>query len=145
MKSAKGKIKSLLALIQGIVSPLIFSNLARQYKGRTSLLKIKAAQLYVEGVNKVRILLLGGVLVLCSLILFGSGLFLIHTALLTYSTWNAQVKFTVALLLGVAEFLGGAAFVFYLFREETWGKVMEINKVVNLAVQADTENEGSAT
>ena len=126
---------SVLKLIRRMISPLLFLNIVSRYKGRSSLMKIKAAQLYVQGVQKARILFLGSLVGLVSLIFLASGLSLIHMALFSYSTWSVETKFVTAILLGGLEFAGAIYILFYLFREETWSKFYEINKVVDLVVK----------
>ncbi len=130
-----------LTLIRKIVSPLFFLDIARRYKGRSSLMKIKAAQVYVAGVKKVRIILLGILFLLFSFVLLGSGLFLIHTALFTYSLWSYQVKFIAALVLGGIEFAVAISILFYLLREETWVKFCGIQKVLNSVVNGKSDNK----
>ena len=76
---------SVLKLIRRMISPLLFLNIVSRYKGRSSLMKIKAAQLYVQGVQKARILFLGSLVGLISLIFLASGLSLIH--LFREGTW----------------------------------------------------------
>ncbi len=129
------------AFIRKIISSLIFFNILKRYKGRAALVKIKAAQAYVAGVEKVRILLLGVLFVIFSFILLGSGLFLMNTALFTYSSWSPEVKFIVALLLGAAEFLVGMIILFYLFREKTWVEFYGIQKVLNSVVEDKASNK----
>lgn len=97
-------------------------------------MKIRAAQLYVHGVEKMRTLCLGIVFVMLSFALLGSGLILMHTGLFTFSMWSLKVKFILALVLGGIEFLTAAGFLFYLFREETWSRFSEIPSIVNSVV-----------
>lgn len=98
-------------------------------------MKIKAAQIYIGGVGKLRILFLGVLFVMFSFVLLGSGLFLIHTAFFTYSLWSSQVKFVVALVLGGVELSVAMIIFFYLSREETWGKFYGIESVLNSVVK----------
>ncbi|MDP2653195.1 MAG: hypothetical protein Q8Q08_04095 [Candidatus Omnitrophota bacterium] len=105
-------------------------------------MKIKAAQVYITGVEKVRIFFLGVLLVMFSFVLLGSGLFLIHTALFTYSMWSFQMKFIAALVLGGIEFLGAVIIFFYLSREETWVKFCGIQKVLDSVVDGKLGNKG---
>lgn len=137
---------SLLTLIRRMISSLFFLNIVKRYKGRASLMKIKAAQFYVKGVHKARFLILGFVLALISMIFLAFGLSLIHTALFTYSTWSIKTKFILALLLGGAEFIGAIGVLSYLFKEEIWGKFFGVHHVVNSVVkdrkQRDS-NEGN--
>lgn len=123
-----------LTLIRKIFSPLLFLNIISRYKGRTALMKIKAAQMYVVGVKKIRILSLGILFVMLSFLLLGSGLFLIHTALFTYSMWSPQTKFIAALVLGGIEFIGAIIILVCLFREDTWVKFCEIQNMINSVV-----------
>jgi len=104
-------------------------------------MKIKAAQVYVTGVKKARILVLGILFVMFSFVLLGSGLFLIHTALFTYSLWSPQVKFIAALVLGGIESAGAIIIFFYLFREETWVKFSGIQKVIDSVVAGKSGNK----
>lgn len=79
------------------------------------------------------------IFVLLSFVLLGSGLSLVHTAVLSYSNWDAQMRFTVALLLGGAEALVAAGILFYLFREETWVRFSGIQKLVNSVIEKEAE------
>ena len=128
-------------LIRTIISPMLFLNAVSRYNGRSSLMKIKAAQAYVTGVKKIRIFFLGVLLVIFSFVLLGSGLFLIHTALFTYSRWSFQMKFIAALVLGGIEFAGAIMFLFYVFREETWAKFCGIQKVLDSVVEGKSGNK----
>lgn len=132
---------STLTLIRKIFSPLLFLNIVSRYKGRSSLMKIKAAQAYVVGVKKIRIFFLGVLFVIFSFLLLGSGLFLINAALFSYSLWSDQMKFTMALLLGVIEFLGAIMILFYLFREETWVRFCGIQNVLNSVVKGKSDKK----
>lgn len=123
-------------LMRKIVSPLLLLNIISRYKGRSSLIKIKAAQLYVQGVQKARILFLGSMLVLFSLVFLAGGLSLIHAALFTYSMWSVEMKFIVALLLGGVESVVAIGILFYLSREEAWAKFAGIPKVLDSAVKS---------
>lgn len=123
-----------LTLIRKIVSPLLFLDIVNRYEGRTSLMKIKAAKTYVVAVKKMRIFFLGILFVVFSLLLLGSGLFLVHMAFFSYSLWSFQVKFIVALVLGGVELLGAVSILFYLLREETWAKFYGVQGVVNSVV-----------
>ncbi|MCR4336361.1 MAG: hypothetical protein NUV91_00945 [Candidatus Omnitrophica bacterium] len=134
---------SIVKLIRKILSPLLFLNIVRRYQGRSALIKIKAAQFYVQGVQKARIVSLGLILALISLVFLAGGLTLIHTALFSYSMWSVEVKFFVALLLGILEFLGAIGILFHLFREETWAKFSEVENVVNSVVDGTKQEKRS--
>jgi len=122
-------------LLQQLVSFLSFLTFGKRYKNRISSMKIKAAQAYVLGVKKTRSFFLGALFVSVSFVLLTNGLFLVQAAFFTYSMWGNETKFFVALLLGGIEFLGAIGVLFYLFREETWGKFSEIHKVVDLVIE----------
>ena len=128
-------------LIHQLFSTFLFLNTVRRYESRSSLLKIKAAQAYVLGVKKTRTFFLGALFALVSFVFLINGLFLIQTAFFTYSLWSSEVKFVVALLIGGIEFLGAAGILIYLFREEIWGKFFGIHKVVNLAIDKESQNK----
>ena len=130
-----------LTLIRKIVSPLLFLGIVNRYEGRSALLKIKAAQTYVVAVKKIRIFFLGILFAVFSLLLLGSGLFLVHTAFFSYSLWSFQVKFIVALVLGGVELLGAVIILFYLLREETWARFYGVSGVVNSVVNGKSENK----
>jgi len=121
-------------LFQQLVSSFFLLNIVRRFKSRSSLVKIKAAQIYVLGVKKTRVFFLGVLFLSVSFIFLINGLSLLQTAFFTYSMWSNEMKFVVALLLGGIEFLGATGILIYLFREETWGKFSGIQKVVNLVV-----------
>lgn len=117
--------------LRKLISPLIFLNMASRYRGRSELMKIQAAQAYLTGVQKLRVFYLGCVFVLSALVLMFSGLFLVHTTLLSYSEWSNQTKFMVGLSLGVLELGIAAAVLAYLFKEETWSRFSGAGKVVD--------------
>lgn len=119
------------AILRKTLAPLFFLDTVKRYQGKTALMKIKAARLYVQGVQKMRIAILGGLSVIFAFVLLGSGLFLVHTAIFTYSLWSFKIKFVAALLLGAVELLGAAGILFYLMSEEIWVKFTGIDKVVD--------------
>jgi hypothetical protein len=131
----------MLTLIRRVISLLIFPNIVKGYNGGSSLMKIKAAQFYVRGVKNLRILFLGVFFAMFSLVLLGSGLFLIHMALFTYSEWSFQAKFVTAFVLGGMELLGAIIILFYLFREENWIKFFGIQKVIKSVVEGKSGNK----
>ena len=57
---------SLLTIIRRIIAPFILLGLVKKYEGKSSLMKIRAAQAYVVGVKKIRILCLGSLFVILS-------------------------------------------------------------------------------
>ena len=97
-------------------------------------MKIRAAQVYVQGVKKTRMFFLGVLFVSISFVFLFNGLYLIQTAIFTYSMWSNEMKFAVALVLGGVEFAVAAGILFYLFREETWSQFSGIHKIVELAI-----------
>jgi len=103
-------------------------------------MKIKAAQIYVHGVKKTRIFFLGVLGVSVSIIFLINGLSLVQEAFFNYSQWSNEMKFLVALSLGVIEFLGAAGILFYLFREETWSNFSGIQKVINLVIEQESKD-----
>ena len=117
--------------LRKLISPLIFLNMASKYRGRADLMKIQAAQAYLTGVKKLRVFYLGCVFVLSAIVLLFSGLFLVHTTLLSYSEWSNQTKFMVGLSLGVIELGAAAAVLVYMFKEETWSRFSGAGKVVD--------------
>ncbi len=127
-------------LAQRVVSSLLLLKFVKRYRTKTSLMKIKAAQLYVSGVDKARILFVGGLLIAVSFVLLISGLFLIQSAFFTYSMWTNEMKFVVALVLGGIEFLGAIGIFIYLSREETWGKFFKIQQVVDSILNEKEKN-----
>jgi hypothetical protein len=124
-----------------LFSSLLLLGIVRKVKNRSSLMKIKAAQMYVVGVKKTRLFFLGVLFVLISFVFFINGLYLVQAAFFTYSMWSNEVKFIVALSLGGVELLGGIGILIFLFREETWSRFSGIHQVVSLAVN----KEGNAT
>jgi len=103
-------------------------------------MKIKAAQMYVLGVKKTRLFFLGALFVSISFVFLINGLFLIQAAFFTYSMWSNEMKFIMALILGGLEFLGATGLLIYLFREETWAKFSEIEKVVSSVTGTDDKD-----
>jgi hypothetical protein len=127
--------------IHKILSPLLFFNMVTQLKGRASLVKIKAAQLYVQGVQKTRILFLGIFLVLLSLAILIGGLVLLHVGLFMYAPWSDNIKWTIACVLGLMEFSAAAALLIYLFSEETWARFTEVSKIMEYVVDTKSKKE----
>jgi len=127
-------------LFEQLASAFLLLTVVRQFKNKSSLLKIRAAQAYVLGVKKTRIFFLGVLFVFVSFVFLFNGLSLIQAAFFTYSTWSNEMKFFVALILGGIEFLGAIGILIFLFREETWGKFTGIQKVVKLAVDEVGKN-----
>ncbi len=133
---------SAFRLIQKILTPLLFVRTVSQIKGRASLVKIKAAQLYVQGVQKTRILFLGIVLVMFAFVLLFSGLFLIHMGLLIYLPWDVNQLWIITCVLGVIEFSLAAALLAYLFSEKTWARFTEVSKILDYAVETKNKKGG---
>jgi len=126
-------------LFEQLVSAFFLLTIIKRVKSRTSLMKIRAAQVYVLGVKKTRAFFLGVLFVFVSFVFLFNGLFLVQSAFFTYSMWSNEMKFMVALILGGIEFLVAIGILIYLFREETWGAFSGIQKVVNLV--ADKEEK----
>ena len=131
---------TLRRLFEQLVSAFFILQIVRKFKNKSSLIKIKAAQVYVLGVKKTRVFFLGALFVLLSFVLLINGLSLIQSAFFTYSLLSIEIKFIVSLLLGGIEFLVAIGILMYLFREETWGKFFGIQKVVNLAIDKEDMN-----
>lgn len=131
----------MVTLIRKLLSPLLIFDVISRYQRGAALMKIQAAQTYVAGVKKARILSLGVFLVFFSFLLLGNGFFLIHLALFSYSPWSVQVKFILAWLLGAMEFFGAVIILIYLFREETWIRFCGIQTVINSVVEGKSENK----
>jgi hypothetical protein len=129
---------SMRRFLKQLVSSFFLLNIVRRFKSRSSLVKIEAAKLYVLGVKKTRLFLLGALFMFVSFVFLINGLSLIQTAFFTYSMWSNEKKFVMALILGGVEFLGATGILIYLFREETWSKFSGINKVVNSAIVTTT-------
>ena len=102
-------------------------------------MKIKAVKVYLSGVKRIRFFFLGALFVLFSLVLFVSGLLLLHIALFAYSGWSVQVKFFVALLLGGLEIFTASGILFYLFSEKTWVKLSGIKHLLNSVIKKEAE------
>ncbi len=128
-------------LFQQLVSSFFLFNIVRQYKHKTSLIKIKAAQAYVLAVKKTRGLFLGALFVLVSFVFLINGLCLVQAAFFTYSMWSNETKFVAALILGGIEFSAATGVLIYLFREETWSEFCAIHKVVNSVIDEDVEGK----
>jgi hypothetical protein len=118
---------------------LTFLSIRKRYQRGVSLIKIKAVKAYLLGIKTIRIFFLGALFVLFSLVLFASGLLLLHIALFTYSGWTVQVKFFVALLLGGLEIFAASGILFYLFSEETWVKLSGIKHLPNSVLKKESE------
>jgi hypothetical protein len=128
-------------LFEQLVSSFFLLNIVRRCKGRASLMKIRAAQVYVLGVKKTRFFFLGALFVSVSFVFLINGLSLIQEAFFTYSMWSNEMKFVVALLLGGIEFLGAIGIFIYLFREETWSRFYGIQTMVNSVISEKGKND----
>lgn len=122
--------------IRKVLSCLVFLNIAKRYQERSALIKIKAAQTYVLGIKKLRILFLGIVGSAAAFLFLASGLALIHEGIFTYSFLSQQTRFILILVLGVIEVLGAVSIFYYLFREETWMKFTEISKIIETVIES---------
>ena len=127
-------------LIGQLFSSFLLLNIVRRARNRSSLMKIKAARIYVLGVKKTRLFFLAVLFVLISFIFLINGLSLIQAAFFTYSMWSSEMKFIVALIFGGVESLGAIGILFYLFREETWSKFSGIHHVVNSVIDSEGKN-----
>ena len=121
-------------IIGQLISSFLLLNFVRKYKSRSSLMKIKAARMYVLGVKKIRIFFLGVFFVLIAFVFLINGLCLIQSALFTYSLWSAQTRFIISLLLGCFELSGAMIVLYFLFREETWVRFYGIQRVINSVI-----------
>jgi hypothetical protein len=128
-------------LLQKLLSYFFLLNIVRRFKSRSSLMKIKAAQVYILGVKKTRLFFLGALFVSVSFVFLTNGLSLVQAAFFTYSMWSTEVKFFVALLLGLIELLGAIGIFICLFREETWVKFYGIHEVINSVVKGKSDNK----
>lgn len=121
-------------LIRKILAPFLIMGITRRHKNNVSMLKIKVARLYIQSVQKFRVLCAALMFGLSSLMLFASGLFLIHSALFVYSSWSSQTKFILSLILGTMEALGAILVLAFLFREETWVKFCAVDRILHSAI-----------
>jgi len=131
---------SMRRLLEQLVSAFLLMTIVKKAKNRTALIKIRGAQAYVLGVKKTRTFFLGCLFVFISIMFLVNGLYLIQTAVFTYSMWSNEKKFLVALIFGGIEFLGATGILIYLFREETWGRFSGVQKVVNLVINEEDKN-----
>jgi len=122
---------------------LTFLTIRSKYRNRVSLIKIEAAKTYVLGVKKTRFFLLGVLFVVFSLVLFASGLSLIHAGLFVYSGWSVQVKFFAALITGAVEIVVAVGILYYLFLEETWVKFSGIKDMLKSIAKKDAQASSS--
>ena len=125
-------------IIRRLFSVYLLVNTVKKCENGTALMKIKAARVYVVGVKKTRAFFLGAVFVLVAFAMLINGLSLIQTAVFMYSTWNNDVKLTVALAIGALELAAAVGILYCLFSEERWGRFFGINKVVDLAIGRET-------
>lgn len=128
--------------MQKALSSLLLINAARKYKGKVSLIKIRAAQSYVLGIKKARTFLLGASLMAIALMLLASGLILIQFAVFAYSNWSKEVKLMIACLLGGAELLTAAGIMVYLFREKSWIKYTGVQKLIDTLRNGKNQGNG---
>lgn len=117
-------------VVRKILSSLAFLNIVKRYQGKSALMKIKAAQAYIVGVKKIRILFLAIVSIAVAFLFLASGLSLIHEGIFTYSLLSQQTKFILSLIIGGIEFLGAGSILYYLFREDIWMKFTEIPMIL---------------
>jgi hypothetical protein len=127
-------------LFEQLVSAFFLLTVVRKLKGKSALMKIRAAQAYVLGVKKTRIFFIGALFVSVSFVFLINGISLIQMAIFTYSMWSNEMKFVVSLLLGGIELIAAIGIFIYLFREETWGRFTGIQKVVNLVIKKEDKN-----
>jgi len=132
-------METIRRLLGRVFTSFLLLNIVRRVKSRSSLMKIKAARLYVLGVKKARLFFLAVMFFLISFVFLINGLILVQTAFFTYSMWSTETKFLVALILGGLEFLGAIGVLIYLFREETWSKFSGVHQVVSLAVDNEAK------
>ena len=128
-------------LLEQLVSAFLFLTVVRKLKVKSSLMKIKAAQVYVLGVKKIRIFFIGVLLVSVSFVFLMNGISLIQMAIFTYSKWSNEMKLVVALISGGFEFLLAIGIFLYLFREETWSKFYGIEKVVSMVIDKEGKSD----
>ncbi|MCB9771903.1 MAG: hypothetical protein H6754_05080 [Candidatus Omnitrophica bacterium] len=121
-------------IIKKILSSFVLVKVIKNYKSRSSLMKINAAKAYVHGVRKTRMLFIGILIVSISFVFLINGLILIQNALFTFSMWSNETKFIVALWLGGIEFLAAVGVFVYLLRENTWSQFFRINEVVRFVL-----------
>jgi len=132
-------------LFEKLLSAFLLLGVIRRLKSRSSLMKIKAAQVYVLGVKKTRIFFIGILLVFISFVFLMNGLTLVQTAFFTYSMWNNETKFVMALILGCFEFLLAAGIFIYLFKESTWSNFFGVQRVVNSVIPIEDKNKDQRT
>lgn len=128
-------------IIKKILSSFVLVKVIKNYKSRSSLMKINAAKAYVHGVRKTRMLFVGILIVSISFVFLINGLILIQNALFTFSMWSNETKFIVALWLGGFEFLAAVGVFVYLLRENTWSQFFRINEVVRFVLGDNSKNK----
>lgn len=137
-------IMSIQRMAHKLLSFFMLANISRGYQRRIALLRINAARGYITGIKKVRFFSLAVLFFCVALVLFSGGLFLLHAALFTYSSLSAQVKCIAAFILGGMEFTVAAAMMFFLFKESTWMKFMEIDQVVRSVTRDSRDHRGGS-
>ena len=128
-------------LFEQLVSAFLVLTVVRKVKGKSSLMKIRAAQAYVLGVKKIRIFFIGALFVSVSFVFLINGISLIQTAVFTYSLWSNEVKFVVALSLGGVELIAAISVFIYLFRESPWSRFYGVQKIVDLVIDKEKKSD----
>lgn len=120
-------------LMTGLV--FFISNLLKKTTGSygsaaVDLTKLKVAMGYVQAIKVFRLLFLSLLGSGICLILFLTGLVLVHTTILLYAPWETSTKIGVTLVCGIGYILAAVGVFLYVFAEDQWLKIFNADKVI---------------
>lgn len=104
---------------------------AGSYQGFTEdLTKLKMAKIYLHAIKISRLLFISLLGSGACLMLFLTGLVLIHYTILSYAPWDVSVKVTVTLIFASLYILIAVGAFFYFFAEDKWMKMFHTDAMI---------------
>jgi hypothetical protein len=94
------------------------------------LLKIRAALIYVQGVQTVRQWWIGTLLIFGLLLLLAAGFIMVHVGFFLWVPWPPAVKALVLLVLGLIYMAAALAAICKLCSEKTWLEASRANELI---------------
>ncbi len=95
-----------------------------------NLTKLKLAAVYLQAVKASRLLVIGLVGSGACLLLFVTGLMLIHQIILFYSPWSIAVKVTVTLVCAASYIFIAVGVFLNFFAEDKWLKIFNAEALI---------------
>ncbi len=124
LKGLKGLV------IDGVVDAV------KQYQSKSaSLVKIKATLWYIQGVQLLRRQTLVFALILFLVVMAALAIVIVPFILLAIAPWTQNVKWTVALLLGLADIAVPLLLLARLFSEKRWMRFTKSNELLENALK----------